>query len=528
VVAAVQVAARTRTRRGLVAGVVTALLMVLAAGSAAGWSGGNRPPSRFLTSDGTGLSQPHAVALDPAGNMYVLNSDSVTAYVATWDHPEATPFKTLTGPRTGLESPKTLAFDVAGNMYVTNDSSVTVYAAGWAGGDTAPAKTLAGPGTGLRRPGAVAFDAAGSMYVTNAPSVQTGSVTVYPSGWAGGNTAPTKTLKGPNTRLTSPTGVAFDAAGNMYVTNDNWVTVYANGWAGGNTYPIKTLEGRDTGLSLPYAVAFDAAGSMYVANNKGNSVTVYAKGWAGWNTAPIKTLQGWRTGLNYPTGMALDTAGNLYVTATNTADNTGQVLVFGVRNQTINFLPIPDARLGQRGWYAPAEASSRLPVTFTAQNPGVCTVTPQGAITLLAEGPCAIAADQAGIPGDVNPAPQVIRTFNVLPPRPGNPSAQWPTPSLGLPTQVATSGWTRLVRLPVTTNAGQQATVRAPCTPLERVRVPAGDAGAPCRVTRSASAVRVWVSGHQAVQVRVRIQAPATDDYSRYAKSRTYRVTPGQ
>jgi hypothetical protein len=264
-------------------------------------------------------------------------------------------------------------------------------------------------------------------------------------------------------------------------------------------------------------VAFDAAGTMYVSNWDGGSVTVYAAGWTGGDTAPTQILRGQKSRLYRPTGPAIDAAGNLYV-----GSGGHLVLMFGVNDQTIDFWPIADGRVGALR-IAGAEASSGLPVTFTSLTTGVCTVRPDGWLTLVAEGTCVIAADQPGIPSDWNPAPQTRQAFSVNSHSPQHVSSQRPTRSLGLPAEVAASGWTRLVRLPVTTNAGQRASVRANCAPLRRSGVPAGDSRPDCRVVRSASAVRVWVSGQRAVLVQVRIHAPAVPGYSPYTRVRTYR-----
>jgi sugar lactone lactonase YvrE len=534
VVVAMPVAARTR--RGLATVVVAAVLMVLAAGSATGWGGGDRRPAKALRGDSSGVTDPLEVALDSAGNLYVLNAGgggSVTVYAAGWAAGNTAPIKTLTGP--GRFGAGAMAVDSAGNLYVASSDSrtlaIAMYAAGWAGGNTRPAKTLFWTSTRQGRVDGMAVDSAGNLYVTNSDEDgQRNSVLMWPAGWANGDTPPAKILTGRSTRLQFPTAVAFDSVGNMYVTNQGGmyepqpsVTVYAPGWAGGNTAPTKMLTGPTTRLAqLVNGVAVDVAGNMYVANLTTHSVTMFAAGWASGDTAPTKTLAGIHTGLRGPSGMAIDPAGNLYVASTS----NNRVLMFGVNDQTIDLWPIEDSWVGRLAWVH-ADASSGLPVSLTSLAPQVCTVLDQdGRLQLVSAGTCVIAADQAGVTGEWNPAPRVAETFTVYAasPRPSTP--QRPTRPLGLPAQVAASGWTRLVPLPVTTNAGQQATVRATCTPLERVRVPSGDAGPDCRVARSASAVRVWISGQRAVFVRVRIHAPTTPGYSPYTKVRAYRVTP--
>lgn len=180
--------------------------------------------------------------------------------------------------------------------------------------DVAPSKTLIGASTGLSSPFGVAFDRDGAMYVSNG-AIST--VTAYAGNWESGNTAPTRTLIGASTELAQPRGIAFDSVGNMYVANfaTEAVTAYAAGWATGNTAPTKVLSGLDTGIVGPVGIGFDTSDRMYVANSGNSSVTMYTAGWATGNTAPAKTLVGESTGLNAPWAIAFDSGGAMHVTS---------------------------------------------------------------------------------------------------------------------------------------------------------------------------------------------------------------------
>jgi hypothetical protein len=69
----------------------------------------------------------------------------------------ATPTATIAGGNTGLANPHGIALDGAGNIYVGNqDGSITVYAAG-ASGNATPTATIAGSNTGLNAPGLITF-----------------------------------------------------------------------------------------------------------------------------------------------------------------------------------------------------------------------------------------------------------------------------------------------------------------------------------------------------------------------------------
>jgi DNA-binding beta-propeller fold protein YncE len=66
-----------------------------------------------------------------------------------------------------------------------------------------------------------------------------------------------------------------------------------------------------SGLSSPTGLAFDSLGNLYVANQGNNTIDRFT-------SAGVRSLFA-NTGLNVPVGLAFDPAGNLY--ALNHADN---------------------------------------------------------------------------------------------------------------------------------------------------------------------------------------------------------------
>jgi hypothetical protein len=85
----------------------------------------------------------------------------------------------------------------------------------------------------------------------------------------------------------------------------------------------------------------------------------------------------------------------------------------GKADQTIAFGPLPGKILGAAPFTVSATASSTLPVAFSSVSPTVCTVT-GNLVTLVAVGPCVIAANQAGN-GNFNAALTVIQSLTVAP-----------------------------------------------------------------------------------------------------------------
>src|SRR6185437_13731748 len=97
----------------------------------------------------------------------------------------------------------------------------------------------------------------------------------------------------------NPTGVAVDAAGNVFVADRGNNAVKKIPVGGGSPVTL------GSGFNTPYGVAVDAAGNVYVADYTNNAVKeIPVTG-----GAPV-TLG---SGFNGPTGVAIDPAGNVFV-----------------------------------------------------------------------------------------------------------------------------------------------------------------------------------------------------------------------
>jgi DNA-binding beta-propeller fold protein YncE len=118
-----------------------------------------------------------------------------------------------------------------------------------------------------------------------------------------------------------PLGVAFDTAGNLYVTDlaQEPQRIHVFDPAG---VEIRTL-GLDAGLSFPNELAVDAAGNVYVADSNNGRLLVF--GTDGKVVAQVGRGAG-EGNLGLPRGVAIDGQGRVYV-----ADSTGQgVFVYSV------------------------------------------------------------------------------------------------------------------------------------------------------------------------------------------------------
>jgi 6-phosphogluconolactonase (cycloisomerase 2 family) len=252
--------------------------------------------------------------------LYVTNwfAQAVSAYPLGASG-NATPLLYIAGAATKIDVPYDVALDGSGNIYVSNydDNSITLYPAG-STGNVSPTAIIIGSNTEMLDPGGIGVDPVnGTIYVTsyNGPSGDP-SILGFPAG-SNGNVAPTQVIEGSKTGLQDPTGLAVDASGNIYVSDDNsYINVYAAD-ATGNVAPTRTIEGRRTKLSTPLGVSLDSNANVYVANGGNNSVTVYAAG-ANGNVAPIQIIAGHKTKLTNLHGVVADSSGNLY------ASNAGE------------------------------------------------------------------------------------------------------------------------------------------------------------------------------------------------------------
>jgi len=309
-------------------------------------------PTARITGDKTRIDTPSGIAVDPAGNIYVTNSDtdSINVFPAGANG-NATPSYTMESP-TGVDDANAVAIDSHGQIYVANgggeilerrlpDNSVSIYPAG-SYANVAPIARIGGPAddstenadqTGISAPQAIAVDSHGKIFVANREggSYDQGKITVFVAGSHGdvrliATIGGTRT--GDNTGLNDPVGMAIDAAGNLYVLNQSGgpdkagsITVFAPD-ANGNVAPRAAIAndakaGR-TQLKWPMGLALDASGNMYVTNQAGtiaagpDSVTIYAAGKFG-NVAPIGIITGSHTGLKRPHGIGIDAEGKIYV-----------------------------------------------------------------------------------------------------------------------------------------------------------------------------------------------------------------------
>ena len=174
-------------------------------------------------------------------------------------------------------------------------------------GSGAPTTPVSAVKAAIGDPPRVAVDSAGNVYFGSLHSI----FKVDPSGnltrFAGNGRAGYTGDGGPavNAQLINPIGLAFDAAGSLYVVDHDAAVVRRIAPDG----TIATVAGAGGTLKGPFGVAVDAAGNIYVSDTGNQRVARFgADGRFAGSVADGL--------LNGPEGLAIDAAGNLYIADT--------------------------------------------------------------------------------------------------------------------------------------------------------------------------------------------------------------------
>ncbi len=295
------------------------------------------------------LDHPNGVALDGAGNLFIADSSNhrirmvdSTGTISTIAGTGERGFGGDGGPATDarLDYPTDVATDGAGNLYIADsfnlrirkvDSMGTISTIAGTGergfgGDGGPAVDAQ-----LNSPSGVALDNLGDLYFTDSANHRirmvdsTGTIsTVAGTGERGfgGDGGPAT-----EAQLNSPTGVALDGAGNLFIANYSNHRIRKVDSAGVISTIAGTGErgfGGDGGtateaqLNLPTGVAADAAGNLFIADghrirmvdSSGTITTVAGTGEGGFggDGGPATEAR-----LNFPVDVTLDGAGNLFI-----------------------------------------------------------------------------------------------------------------------------------------------------------------------------------------------------------------------
>ena len=288
----------------------------------------------FVSISPNNVSGPEGVAVDANGTLYIANTSQYNALKVTangtttqvagmGDSGQSTAGPALDSLFGQLQG---VAADSNGNFYLTEMSAGQIVKVTSGG-------TLSFIGSGFSSPRGIIFDSSGNLYIADTGNHKVkkmtpgGTITtIAGTGTAGAPTEGTAT----SSALRSPSGVAVDSSGNVYiadsgnhriekVTPEGVLSIIAGtGTSGAPTAGAAT----SSNLNYPRGVAVDASGNVFIADTLNNRIEKVTPGGilsiiAGTGTSGAPTVgDGASSKLWNPSGIAVDSNGIVYVADT--------------------------------------------------------------------------------------------------------------------------------------------------------------------------------------------------------------------
>ena len=238
-------------------------------------TGAQEPATRLSTSSAN-LFRLNSVAFDSHGMMWVASEDDSLLLAFTSENNGGSGFTTpkvvIGSVNRSIAGPTGIAFDRDHGLWVASFASgkLVHYSASQLAKSGSPAPSVVI--TGIRQPTSLAFDVSGALWVTD---LFANTISRYlPSQLlSSGEKQPAIVLSANGVSIAHPTGIAFDAANNLWISNaaDDAVVGFRPPQltATGAPKPFVTVKPTETSINGPAGLAFDSFGNLWVAGASG-------------------------------------------------------------------------------------------------------------------------------------------------------------------------------------------------------------------------------------------------------------------
>ena len=206
-----------------------------------------------------------------------------------------------TGGSISLSSPSGIVVDPAGDVYVVDTGNNQIVEVTAQGG--ASVVDITGLSPALSSPNGIAIDGSGNLYVADTGNSRVVEITAAGVGSAIGTSSVT---------LSSPKGVALDQSGDIFIAdtgNNRIVEVTSGGSAAVLTI---TVSSGSATLSTPIGLAVNISGKLYITDSGNNRIVTVA---SGSTTGVVASILGGVT-LSNPTAVTVDRMGNVLIADT--------------------------------------------------------------------------------------------------------------------------------------------------------------------------------------------------------------------
>jgi sugar lactone lactonase YvrE len=252
-----------------------------------------------------------------------------------------------------FEYPSGIAVDQQANLFVADTSNntirkITPTGSNWVVTTIAGFPSLGGPGgtndgtnadARFDKPNGVAVDRAGNLFVVDHYNQTIRKITPSGTNWIvttiAGSPQQMGYADGTNSdaRFWTPTGIAIDGQGNLFVADTFTFTIRKIASSGTN-WVVTTIAGsaynfgfadgtnQDAQFDFPFGLCVDASNNVYVADNGNHAIRKITPVGNDWvvTTVAGASIIGSANGTNsdarffFPADITVDRAGNLYVT----------------------------------------------------------------------------------------------------------------------------------------------------------------------------------------------------------------------